>query len=84
MEIERFKETSNLSTMPAPSKFGVNDLKLDHNNVPVPQDLTELARILRVIFNKDVVDVDYVNQLLKNYKSNPRDWRKYAKYDPHK
>jgi len=83
MEIEKFKETSNL-TMPAPGKFGVKDLKLDHNNVPVPQDLTELARILRVIFNKDVVDVDYVNQLLKNYKSNPRDWRKYAKYDPHK
>lgn len=83
MEVERLIETSNSTTMP--SKLGLlKDIKLDHNNIPVPQDLTQLVRILRVIFDKDVVDVDYVTQLLKNYKSNPRDWRKYAKYDPHK
>jgi cysteine dioxygenase len=58
--------------------------KLDFDNIPVPKDLSELVAHLRHIFSSDTVNVDYVSKLLKNYKSNPKDWRKYAKYDPHK
>ena len=61
-----------------------HERKLDFGNIPVPKDINELVMHLREIFSSDTVNVDYVNQLLKNYKSNPKDWRKYAKYDPHK
>ena len=59
-----------------------NDLVLD--NIPVPKDLKELVSMLGDIFARDTVDVDYVKELMSKYKSNPRDWRQYAKYDPHK
>lgn len=58
--------------------------KLDFDNVPVPKDLNELVDLLREVFSKDLVNVEYVTKLLENYRSNPKDWRKYAKYDPHK
>jgi len=58
--------------------------KLDFTNIPVPKDLKELVSILREVFSDRTVNVEYVTQILKNYKSNPRDWRQYAKYDPHK
>ena len=58
--------------------------KLDLDNVPVPKDLGDLCEHLRSVFADDVVNVDYVTKLLENYKSNAKDWRKYAKYDPHK
>merc|ERR1739836_153337 len=58
--------------------------KIDFNKIPVPKDLKELISILREIFSNNEVNVDYVTQILNNYKSNPRDWKKYAKYDPHK
>ncbi len=58
--------------------------KVDFDNVPVPKNMTELIAHLQKIFSSDTVNVDYVTKLLQNYKSNPKDWRKYAKYDPHK
>lgn len=60
------------------------DIKLDLNNVPVPSDLKELVTHIRNVFSKDDVNVEYVIKLLENYKSNAKDWRQYAKYDPHK
>jgi cysteine dioxygenase len=56
----------------------------DAENVPVPADLTELIKLLHETFAHDSVNVDYVMKLLENYKSNEKDWRQYAKYDPHK
>ena len=61
-----------------------HEKKLDYNNIPVPKDLNELVENLREIFSVDTVDVDYVTKLLQSYKSNPKEWRKYVKYDPHK
>lgn len=58
--------------------------KLDFNNVPVPNDLSELIAMLREIFSNELVNVEYVAKLITNYRSNPKDWRQYAKYDPHK
>ena len=58
--------------------------KFDVENAPVPKDLNELCQILHKIFDRDTVNVEYVKRIIENYKSNPKDWRKYAKYDPHK
>ncbi|RWS16804.1 cysteine dioxygenase type 1-like protein [Dinothrombium tinctorium] len=46
--------------------------------------LDELVVKLREIFSQDDIDVDYVQQLMLSYKSNPRDWRKYAHFDRHR
>ena len=62
----------------------INDIKLDFNNIPVPKDLKELLSMLNDIFTRDTVNVEYVKELMSKYKSNPKDWRQYAKYDPHK
>lgn len=61
-----------------------NDIKLDLNNVPVSKDLKELCAHIHRVFATNTVNVEYVIKLLENYKSNPKDWRQFAKYDPHK
>jgi cysteine dioxygenase len=58
--------------------------KLDFDNIPVPRDLKELCSLLHQVFDNDLVNVEYVKKLMLNYNSNPKDWRQYAKYDPHK
>ena len=58
--------------------------KLDINSVPVAKDLKELVTYIHQVFANDSVNIDYVVKLLENYTSNPKDWRQYAKYDPHK
>ena len=58
--------------------------KLDINKVPVAKDIKELVTYIHQVFAYDSVNIDYVVKLLQNYTSNPKDWRQYAKYDPHK
>jgi hypothetical protein len=65
-------------------KIMEHQAKLDFNNVPVPKDLNDLIGKLREVFSYDFINVEYVQKLMENYKSNPKDWRQYAKYDPHK
>ncbi|KAK9503482.1 hypothetical protein O3M35_010028 [Rhynocoris fuscipes] len=36
---------------------------------------------LRDAFSGDKVDIDYVSNILKAYKSNPQEWRRFAKFD---
>lgn len=43
--------------------------------------LDELVEKLHDAFNVDVVDIDYVQDLMSMYRSNPQDWKKYAKFD---
>jgi cysteine dioxygenase len=43
--------------------------------------LDELIAELHKAFENDVVDVDHVTQLMKSYKTNPADWKKFAKFD---
>ena len=59
-------------------------IKLDLNNVPIPVNLNDLCKEIHKVFANDTVNVEYVIKLLENYKSNVKDWRQYAKYDPHK
>lgn len=56
----------------------------DEKLVVPPRSLDELITELREVFDSDRVNVEYVQALLESYKSNPKDWRKYAKFDPHR
>lgn len=52
--------------------------------LPVPQDLDTLVKGLRIIFEQDHVNVEILEKYLKQYKSKPADWKKFAKFDAHK
>lgn len=49
--------------------------------LPSIDSLVDLIRELHVVFESDSVNVEYVHYLMKAYKSNPQDWKKYAKFD---
>ncbi|XP_012267788.2 cysteine dioxygenase type 1 [Athalia rosae] len=49
--------------------------------VPKISTLQELVGELHEAFATDIVNIDYVQELMASYKSNPQDWRKYAKFD---
>ncbi|CAH1164745.1 unnamed protein product [Phaedon cochleariae] len=51
------------------------------NDLPVINSLDDLIEQLRIIFESDSVDVDLVHYVLKSYKSNPADWKRFAKFD---
>jgi hypothetical protein len=78
------KNANTFSMENARLNISQNGYKLDAENAPIPKDLPELCQILHIIFAKDTVNVEYVKRIIENYKSNPKEWRKYAKYDPHK
>jgi cysteine dioxygenase len=49
-----------------------------------PKNLDELVKELHKVFSYDRVNVDYVKALLSSYKSTPKDWKKFAKFDQHR
>lgn len=53
----------------------------DEKNVPVVRSLAELIAELHKVFAHDKVNVEYVKALLNAYKSEPNDWKEYAKFD---
>lgn len=60
----------------------VNFSTSSHDKIPPTiSTLQELVGELHQAFATDVVDIDYVQELMASYKSNPQDWRKYAKFD---
>ncbi|ORZ26314.1 RmlC-like cupin domain-containing protein [Lobosporangium transversale] len=67
---------------------GVNATPYPKNdaNVPVPKDLDDLVRLLHLELgdnglDSDGVDVERIQKLMANYKSNEQDWSKYALFD---
>jgi len=52
-----------------------------NTQMPVIATLEDLIRELHVVFEAEAVNVETVHQLMSMYKSNPADWRKYAKFD---
>lgn len=56
----------------------------EYTEVPVIKNLDDLIKELRKIFESDEIDVDYVKTVLSAYKSNPKDWKKYSKFDTHR
>ncbi|XP_022917051.1 cysteine dioxygenase type 1 [Onthophagus taurus] len=49
--------------------------------MPVVTNLEQLIEELRIVFDSDQVDIDYVKELMTSYKSNKEDWAKYAMFD---
>lgn len=50
-------------------------------NVKIVETLNDLITELHNVFNSDRVNIEYVNHLLLSYKSNPKEWKKFAKFD---
>jgi hypothetical protein len=60
----------------------ISDQKYDFENTPIARNLDELVSIIRDVFSREIVDIDFVKKILENYKSNPQDWNEYVKYNP--
>ncbi|KAJ6641342.1 Cysteine dioxygenase type 1 [Pseudolycoriella hygida] len=45
------------------------------------ETLSELISELHKVFDSDRVNIEYVNHLMLSYKSNPAEWKKFAKFD---
>ncbi|KAL8605965.1 hypothetical protein ACOMHN_063000 [Nucella lapillus] len=56
----------------------------DPKSVRPPENLKDLIQQLHKVFAQDEINVDYVKTLMESYKSNPREWKKFAKFDPHR
>ncbi|ESO86570.1 hypothetical protein LOTGIDRAFT_204525 [Lottia gigantea] len=61
-----------------------NEPYSDPSKVVRPKSLEELIQELHKIFAHEKVNVDYVQRLMTLYISNKREWKKYAKSDPHR
>lgn len=45
------------------------------------ESLQDLITQLHRIFDSNYVNIEYVHHLMLSYKSNPKDWKKFAKFD---
>ncbi|XP_058832539.1 cysteine dioxygenase type 1 [Topomyia yanbarensis] len=50
-------------------------------NAPTCETLSHLISELHKAFAADHVNIEYVNHLMLSYKSNPTEWRRFAKFD---
>ena len=46
--------------------------------------LTDLIEKLHEAFETNDVNIDYVQDLMSAYRSNPHEWKKFAKFDRHR
>lgn len=46
--------------------------------------LDDVIKKLHQVFAEDSVNVEVVHDLLASYHSNPEDWKRFAKFDPHR
>lgn len=62
---------------------GRDDVEVQKRMLTVPKvdTLDDLIRELRQVFDSDRVNVERVQDLMSAYKSNPRDWIKFAHFD---
>ncbi|KAF5297554.1 hypothetical protein FQR65_LT09985 [Abscondita terminalis] len=49
--------------------------------LPTISSLNDLVQQLRLVFDSNSVNIELVHYLMSSYKSNPVDWKKYAKFD---
>jgi len=59
---------------------------MEYNERKVPQinSLDQLVEELRKIFAENDVDVDFVQDVMSAYKSDPKEWRQFAHFDRHR
>lgn len=58
-----------------------NNYEFFAKKAPAISSLEDLIRELREVFESDDVNIEYVSYLMKSYKSNPIEWKKFAKFD---
>ncbi|KAI8785487.1 cysteine dioxygenase type 1 [Biomphalaria glabrata] len=63
------------STGKPPDKYS------DPSTIEPPASLHELITRLHEVFESDDISVEYVQKLMTSYKSNRKEWKKYAKFD---
>ncbi|XP_075219668.1 cysteine dioxygenase type 1 [Lycorma delicatula] len=78
--IERENEESPLGSLSI-IKSALPELMKDDRPVPTCETLKELIKELHEVFTNDRVNVEYVQDLMASYKSNPSEWKKFAKFD---
>ncbi|KAH8023710.1 hypothetical protein HPB51_015250 [Rhipicephalus microplus] len=50
---------------------------------PCAASLKDLINQLHRVFEDDHINVEYVHELMSSYRSNPKEWQQYAKFDRH-
>lgn len=65
--------TRNYKALEKPLKYG-----------PEIDSLQDLITALHKEFDSDYVDIEMVNHLMLSYKSDPAEWRRFAKFDRYK
>ncbi|KAK4885858.1 hypothetical protein RN001_002129 [Aquatica leii] len=58
-----------------------DDRMLEQGALPAIISLNDLVKELRLVFESNSVNIELVHYLMASYKSNPTDWKKYAKFD---
>lgn len=53
-------------------------------DLPVPAKLKDLVMGLQIIFEHDKVNVEFVKNYMGMYKSNRKDWKRFAIFDQHR
>ena len=56
----------------------------DPTKIQAPETLDDLIKELHKVFSYDDIDADYVKALMESYRSKPKEWKKFAKFDPHR
>lgn len=56
-------------------------MEVTHPDISKSMTLQEVCEELHRVFESDEVNIEYVQELLESYKSNPAEWKKYAKFD---
>jgi cysteine dioxygenase len=69
---------SHGSSSQVPTKFA------DHDSVTPPASLKDLVAQLHDIFESDHISVEYVQTLMASYQSQHKEWKRFAKFDPHR
>lgn len=58
--------------------------KIKKDILPEPNTLEDMIKGLRIIFDQEHVNVEQVKKYMGEYKSNPVEWQKFAKFDAHR
>lgn len=53
-------------------------------DLPVPATLKDLVMGLQKIFEHDKVNVEFVKHYMNSYKSNRKEWKRFAIFDEHR
>jgi len=56
----------------------------ENGKFPVVESLDDLRAHLHDIFESDHINVEHVESVMKSYKSNPLDWKNFAKFDQYR